>query len=114
MASLSRALLGIPCTPSLVVVTSLTLLHRSPSLTRVDIEGSRILVDHVWDALELWVRGVFDDGNDLSSNQLSVRKALTCLEGLVVQSHNRWTLPSLVPSCIKKVVCYPTTARPLS
>ena len=34
----------------------------------------------VWNALELWVRGVLDDGNDHSSNKLSVLKALTCLE----------------------------------
>ena len=60
-----------------MVVLSFTHHHfRRP----VGIEVNRIL-DHTWDALDLWVRGELDDGNDHAFNQLSVRKALTCLEG---------------------------------
>ena len=44
------------------------------------IEVKRIFA-LVWGALDLWVRGVLDDGKDHSSNKLSVLKALTCLEG---------------------------------
>ena len=63
------------------------------------IEVKRIFA-LVWGALELWVRGVPDDGNDHSSNKLSVLKALTCFEG---QSALIISL-TLVPSSIVRIV----------
>ena len=67
----------------------------------------------VWGALELWVRGVPDDGNDHSSNKLSVLKALTCLEGQSARVSHHQPHPGAFKHREGRVCC-PTTARPHS
>ena len=52
--------------------------------------------------LELWLRGVLDDGNDHSSNKFSVLKALTCPEGQIARALGHVVNLTLVPSCMER------------